>query len=127
VILPYHPSVIARYHPKPNPLSRLKGRRADWTEKAVDVFGAAGKEVTILPPDFYEECCEELGIGAGERRKTFPSTGFLAVIYAMREYSPAGWAINLFGFGWQGWKRHDWEAERKWVKAKISSEQVKVV
>ncbi|MCT8998435.1 hypothetical protein [Chelativorans intermedius] len=119
MILPYHPSVITRYHPKPDPLSRLKGRRADWTGRAVEVFGRAGKEVAILPPRFYEECCEELGIGAEERRRTFPSTGFLAIAYAMDKFRRTEWAISLFGFGWRGWKRTDWEMERKWVERRI--------
>ncbi|WP_163267855.1 glycosyltransferase family 29 protein [Chelativorans alearense] len=121
VILPYHPSIIARYHPKPNMLSRLKGRRADWTERAIEVFGAAGKEVAILPPVFYEECCAELGIAAGERSRIFPSTGFLAIVYATRKFSQDEWRIRLFGFGWEGWKRHDWEREKMWVERQIKS------
>ncbi|MGN6467398.1 MAG: glycosyltransferase family 29 protein [Rhizobiaceae bacterium] len=115
IILPYHPAIIARYHPKPNILSRLKGRRADWTAKAIAVFGREGKEVTVLPPQFYEDCCDELGIGAESRRRLFPSTGFIGVRYALAKLPADCAAIRLYGFGWEGWKRHAWDAERDWI------------
>jgi len=119
IVLPYHPAVIARYHPKPNVLSRIKGRRADWTEKAMSVFGQEGKDVTVLPPQFYEECCEELGIGMENRRRLFPSTGFIGVRYALVKFPTTGFAVHLYGFGWEGWKRHAWDAEREWVAARL--------
>jgi hypothetical protein len=79
IILPYHPAIIARYHPKPNILSRLKGRRADWTAKAIAVFGREG------------------------------------VRYALAKFPADCAAIRLYGFGWEGWKRHAWDAERDWI------------
>lgn len=57
VMLAYHPSIIRMYHPKPNILSRLKGRRSDWTMETVEVVGAAGKEIRIMPPQFYVAGC----------------------------------------------------------------------
>ncbi|WP_173931998.1 glycosyltransferase family 29 protein [Chelativorans sp. Marseille-P2723] len=127
VILPYDRQVIARYHPKPNFLSRLKGRHEDWTAKAIEVFCGQGKEVAILPTSFYELCCDELRIAPEERRQAFPSTGFLAIVYAMKEFPRTEWPISLYGFGWCGWKRHDWRAERKWVEEKARSGQLTVV
>jgi hypothetical protein len=121
IILPFHPAIVARYHPKPSVLSRLMGRRADWTVPALQHFGKAGKEVSVLPPQFYEDCCEELGIGVKERRRRFPSTGFIGIRYAMVNFPADHSAIRLYGFGWEGWKRHAWDAEREWVKQRLLS------
>jgi hypothetical protein len=119
IILPYHPSIIARYHPKPNLLSKAKGRKADWTADAIAVFGAAGKPVTVLPTQFYEACCEELGISPDKRTTLFPSTGLIGIRYALYELAAPPDAIGLYGFSWQGWKRHDWQRERAWADARL--------
>ena len=116
IILPYHPSIIARYHPKPNLLSRLKGRKADWTAETLQMCKAAGKEVLTLAPEFYEESCEALGITPQKRRAVFPSSGFLGIRYAMLNFPEPQWQIGICGFGWEGWKRHDWQRERQWVE-----------
>jgi hypothetical protein len=119
IILPYHPSVIAKYHGRPNPLSWLKGRRSDWTSKSIEVLGAMGKPVTVLPVAFYEESCADLGIPRAKMRKLFPSTGFLGIRYALENFPPPEWQVEIIGFGWTGWKRHDWEREREWVASQI--------
>lgn len=119
IILPYHPSIIAKYHPKPNPLSRLKGRKADWTAETVAMCREAGKEVLVLPPEFYEESCADLGIAPAERNRVFPSSGFLGIRYALEEFARSPEEIALYGFSWQGWKRHAWDKEREWMEARF--------
>jgi hypothetical protein len=121
VILPYHPSIIARYHPKPNLLSRLKGRKADWTRETTARLGAMGKPVYVLPAAFYEESCADLGIARSDLRKVFPSTGFLGIRYALQNFTAPEWMVEICGFGWTGWKRHDWERERKWVRQRLET------
>jgi hypothetical protein len=115
VVLPLHPAVIRDHHPRPNILSRLKGRRADWTAAAIAALGAAGKETSVLPVPFYASACEELGIAESRRGEVFPSTGFLGLFYALNVFAPPQWRVELAGFGFSGWKRHDWQAERLWV------------
>jgi len=115
IILPYHPIVIARYHPHPNLLSRLRGRRADWTWHAIVDIGQRSKPVTVLSAGFYEQSCEDLGIPPARRHELFPSTGFLGIRYALQRFPASEWHIELRGFSWTGWKRHDWERERSWV------------
>lgn len=115
IILPYHPDIIARYHPKPNILSRARGRKADWTSEALSVFAGAGKEITILPSQCYEESCAELGIADADKRRLFPSTGFIGIRYALKHFPPPEWRLELYGFSWEGWKRHDWDGEREWM------------
>lgn len=119
IILPYDPEVIRKYHPKPNPLSRLKGRRADWTEQSRTKFEQAGKQVSVLPASFYAESCEALGIAEADRRRVFPSTGFLGIRYGRLNFPEPEWSLEIFGFSWEGWKRHDWPAERAWVDSHV--------
>lgn len=77
LLFAFHPAIIRQFHHRPNFLSRwLKGRRADWTTKAIEVLGAQGKEIRIMPPQFYLGVCEELGITADKMAELFPSTGF---------------------------------------------------
>jgi hypothetical protein len=118
IMLAYHPTVIARYHPKPNPLSWLKGRRTDWTWRIIEVFGELGKSVTILPVTFYEESCDDLGLELAQRYKVFPSTGYLGTRYALDRFPAPEWRIELLGFSWAGWKRHDWAGEEDWMRRK---------
>jgi hypothetical protein len=51
-------------------------------------------------------------------QKLFPSTGFLGVRYALERFPAPEWGVELRGFNWTGWKRHDWEREKNWVKRK---------
>ena len=108
VIFAYHPQIIAAYFRHPNFLSRLKGRRSDWTLRAVDAFGTVGKSVMILPPQFYENGCAILGVPEAARREVFPSTGYFGLTYVLQNFDPSQWKIMLCGFSWEGWRRHPW-------------------
>jgi hypothetical protein len=122
IVLPYHPWVIATYHGSPNLFSRLKGRRADWTRKTIEVLGLLGKPVTVLPVSFYEQSCQELGIQRNDMRKVFPSTGLLGIRYALENFAGPDWRVEICGFGWTGWKRHDWVQERDWVAQRLEQQ-----
>jgi hypothetical protein len=119
IILAHHPEIIRKYCVQPNLLSRMKGRRADWTQMAIDVFGSAGKEVRILPAPFYIEACTDLGISEAKMRGVFPSTGYLGIRYILQNFPGEEWEIKLCGFSWEGWKRHAWGDERRWVMDRI--------
>ncbi|TCQ82225.1 glycosyl transferase family 29 (putative sialyltransferase) [Ochrobactrum sp. BH3] len=121
MLFAFHPSIIKRFHHHPNILSRLKGRRADWTNEAIDYFGRAGKKIRIMPSQDYFAVCDELGISADRMKEVFPSTGFFGIWLALRKYSQPEWDIKICGFSWEGWKRHDWNAERKWIEEKIAA------
>jgi hypothetical protein len=110
IVLPLNPIVIRNYHPRPNWIAWLRGQRWESTQAMLEVFGRT-KPVTVFPVDHYERCCEELGIFSESKKQVFPSSGFLATSWLMRKFPNA--KINLFGFSFQGWKRHAWERERQ--------------
>jgi hypothetical protein len=127
VMLTYHPAIIARYFIKPNPLSRMKGRRADWTEASILRFGGAGKEIRIMPPQFYDAGCSDLGVPEERRAEIFPSTGYFGIWHTLRSFAAEEWRVELCGFTWEGWKRHAWGDERRWVAAQAESGRVVLI
>lgn len=127
VMLAYHPSIIRKYHPVPNFLSRLKGRRSDWTMQTIEIIGSAGKEIRIMPPQFYLAGCRELGIAEENLSKIFPSTGFFGIWYMLGKCPEESWNVKICGFTWEGWKRHAWGDERSWVEQKIKSGRISLI
>jgi len=125
-LLPHHPDIIRRHMPKPTPWSWLKGRRADLTAVCERAMRPTGKPVEILDPATYVEACEQLDIPAARRRSMFPSSGMLAIVHALRRSPADDTRIHLFGFGFAGWKRHDWPAERRFVEDLIRRGRVVV-
>ncbi len=127
VMLAYHPSIIRRYHPKPNILSRLKGRQSDWTHETIEVVGNAGKEIRIMPPQFYLEGCKELGVREENLDRVFPSTGFFGIWHMLKQCPAVDWNVLLCGFSWEGWKRHAWADERTWVERKVATGRIQLI
>ncbi len=93
---------------------RLAGRRQNHDGLCRDVCAKSGKPVSILPAALYEDACRKLGILGPDRRIVFPSTGFLAILAELGNPQSDD-AIHLFGFSFQGWKRHKWTEERAFV------------
>ncbi len=124
VILPYHPSIVKQYHPRPNLLSRMKGRKADWTAETLKKLEAMGKKATILSPEFYYETCRILDIDTDDLNKVFPSSGFLAIRYAIETLRTDSTQIEFCGFSWQGWKRHSWGNEEHWVDEQVQQGRI---
>jgi len=122
LVLVYHPSIIRRFFSQPLITARLiHGRKRDWTWEAIEKLGSLGKKITILPPQFYLQACAELGIDSADLSKIFPSTGYLGVWQMLQQCPPDEWLITLVGFSWQGWKRHDWQREEKWMRSRVKS------
>lgn len=119
IILPYHPSIVKQYHPRPNLLSRLKGRKADWTAETLKKIEALGKKATIIPVDFYYETCRILDISQSELNSVFPSSGLLAIRYTIETLQLESTQVEFCGFSWQGWKRHSWGNEQHWVDEQV--------
>lgn len=124
IVLPYHPSIIQELHPKPNLLSRLKGRKADWTAETLQKIKACGKSAKVLPAEFYFETCRVLGIKEANLKSVFPSSGLLAIRYAIEEFKPHRSTIEFCGFSWEGWKRHAWTSEQDWITGQITTGNV---
>lgn len=116
----YHPAIMRHYFKKPFFTARLlRKRKVDWTMEGIDVLGQLGKMVTIMPSQFYLAACNDIAIRDDDLYKKFPSTGYLALWMAIHDRSFQGWDVKLCGFGFEGWKRHQWDYEKEWVSARI--------
>jgi len=120
LVLVYHPSIIRRFFKRPLITSRLiHARKRDWTWETIEKLGSLDKKITILSPQFYLQACADLGIEGEDLKKIFPSTGYLGIRYMLQYWGLEQWTITLVGFSWQGWKRHAWQSEENWVRARI--------
>jgi hypothetical protein len=119
IVFPYHPYTIRTWMIQPTLISRLRGRRSDWTLQALESLGQAGKEVRIMPPSFYEDACAELGLNREQMRSVFPSTGYLGLRHIFGLFPAPDHRVEICGFSWEGWKRHAWADERGWVENKV--------
>ncbi|MCT8998433.1 glycosyltransferase family 29 protein [Chelativorans intermedius] len=128
VFLVIHPIAVEKYTLKPNFISRLRGRRAEWTWASLMMYGKAGKTVAVLPPSFYEESCRDLGIDPVEslKHRIFPSTGYLGIRYALEKLPAEEWRVEIAGFSWQGWKKHAWNYERDWIERKAAEREIRL-
>jgi len=124
VFLAYHPKIVRKYFKKPNVLSWLRGRRADWTKATIAMFSEAGKTVALLPPSYYEAGCAELGLTRNKMTSVFPSTGYFGIRYALERLTADEWDVEIAGFSWDGWRRHTWGDERAWVMRKVEERKI---
>lgn len=124
LVFPYHPLIVRQYFIKVSFLSRLKGKRAEYTLKGIEVFGGAGKEIRIMPPQFYEQGCRALGLPEAKMREFFPSTGFFGIWHALEHHPADEWRIEICGFTWEGWQQHTWADERRWVLEQVDQGRI---
>jgi hypothetical protein len=128
VILASHPIVVEKYAPKVSLLARIKGRRTEWTWACINMFGNAGKMVAVMPVSDYEAGCRELGLEPSllQKVRTFPSTGYFGIRYALEQCPADEWDVEIAGFSWQGWQRHAWADERSWLERKVAERNIHI-
>jgi hypothetical protein len=128
VILVSHPTAVQKYALKPSLWARIKGRRAEWTWASMTMFGNAGKTVAILPPTYYEAGCIELGLDLSQLLddRTFPTTGYFGIRYALEHLPAEKWDVEIAGFSWQGWKNHTWNQEKEWILRKAEERNIRI-
>lgn len=126
ILLPYHPDIIQKYMPKPNFFSWLRGRRSDLTGLCERVAQLNSKPIGIVDPITYFDACEQLGITTALKHSIFPSSGIISIFHYLHQFEDPDLCIHLFGFGFFGWKRHDWIAEKNYVETLVNKGVVKV-
>ncbi len=117
IMMPYAGSIVSRYMKKPNILSRLKGRKPDYSKDIASVATAFGKMTDTLTDEAYMYAAGLLGIAGDDLKQFFPSSGFLATLHTISQTGADDWPVNLFGFGFSGWKRHKWAEEKAVVES----------
>lgn len=122
IILPYHPSILQKYHRQPSWFSAcFKGKKVDGTHEALSYFGQKFP-VTVLSHHFYLQCCKLLNIQEDELKDKVPSTGFMAILHYLNTQPDS--PIYIHGFSWQGWEGHDWDSEKNYIQQLLNEGKV---
>ncbi|WP_105199947.1 hypothetical protein [Pseudoalteromonas sp. T1lg10] len=103
--------------PPPNPVTqtcfRLLGRQGslDHGEALMAKFAPAHSKKRITAAVRQQLLAELLRLGQPECKPKWPSSGTQAIAH----FVAAGTPVHIIGFGFQGWKRHPWRLERRYV------------
>lgn len=111
VVLPIHPGKVRLIEPPLSPAELRDADAQDFSPAATALFEAEGKRVVAWPAEVFADAMASLGVvplGRGDRA---PSTGYLAAHWWLR---PGTHVVHAFGFGFDGWRGHDFAAERRW-------------
>ncbi|MEM0516357.1 hypothetical protein WCN91_13205 [Pseudoalteromonas sp. YIC-827] len=103
--------------PTPNPLTQrcfcLLGRQGslDHGEALVTKFAPAHSKTRITALARKQLLTELLSLGQPECKPKWPSSGTQAIAHFVATGAP----VHITGFGFQGWKRHPWLLEQRYV------------
>jgi hypothetical protein len=61
-----------------------------------------------------------------QKVRTFPSTGYFGIRYALEQCPADEWDVEIAGFSWQGWQRHAWADERSWLERKVAERNIHI-
>lgn len=115
IIFPRHPDNIINLHVQKNLVRKILGKNKIYVKLGIKSLTRLGKEVSLCPPELGLSCYKELGLPTNCKSETIPSTGFLAIKYVLNLYPEE--QIRLYGFTWQGWSGHPWQAEYDWLSS----------
>lgn len=127
VVLAYHPDSVRKPRGRLRPLLPRTGRAGDWVKRTIELVGAAGKEIRIMPRQFYIDGYSELGVTECRMHQASTSADFFGIRYALSTLPACEWEVKLCGFSWEGVERHSWLDERRWVKDKIASGRISML
>ncbi|MDQ5940168.1 MAG: hypothetical protein QG557_1118 [Pseudomonadota bacterium] len=98
------------------PLSYNVFGRVDYRKHIITRNNFHQKKIVSFSEELYSACCNELGI---DRHSVtfFPSTGYLAIQYALTRFAVPDTTISLIGFSFEGNHCHQWLKERNNVFA----------
>ncbi|WP_105253329.1 hypothetical protein [Pseudoalteromonas sp. T1lg75] len=103
--------------PEPNPVAqrffRLLGRQGslDHGEALMAKFAQAHSSTRITSLARQQLLAELLRLGQPQCRPKWPSSGTQAIAH----FAASGRPVHIIGFGFQGWKRHPWQLEQRYV------------
>ncbi|MBB6483851.1 hypothetical protein [Rhizobium lusitanum] len=127
IVLACHPESVRKPRRRLRSLSPRERRAGDWVKRTIELVGTAGKEVRIMPPQFYIDGYAELGVTGCRMHQASVSAGFFGIRYALSTLPACEWEVKLCGFSWEGATRHSWPDERRWVSDKIASGRISML
>ncbi len=95
-----------------------------WTREILARLRPLGRPIHILPEALHDEARGLLA--GGTAHEPNPSTGFLVTLALLQGRGAQGRAAEVYGFGFEGWPGHPWDAERAWFSAAEAAGRLRV-
>jgi hypothetical protein len=102
----------------PFPLLPVEHNRPEqicWTREALVLLAPLGRPVHVLSEDLHRAAWTRLA-RPGATGRPNPSTGFLVTLALLLGRPAERGAVEVHGFGFDGWPGHPWAAERAWFR-----------
>lgn len=114
ILLPIHPAKDNHYSPPLTEAERGEPDARNHADAMVSMLERSGKSATILSPNLFLKACRIIGYERPERGMAAPSTGLIALVWALGTFDKP---VAATGFGFDGWSGHRWKAERAFFEA----------
>ncbi len=118
IVAPHHLTKVMISDPKPNRFGqwfyqtiKRKGN-IDHGEALLAKYAQAQEQGRVTQRCRMQLLNYLLGLGKPEHTPRWPSSGVLAI----NHFVSLGYHVYIVGFGFQGWKRHPWSLERRYVE-----------
>ena len=98
------------------PLGRDAFRRANYARHIVSRNQLQDKKVVSFSTELYQAACRDLHLPADRLDGQVPSSGYLAVHYALERFPAPEFKVVLLGFSFQGLGPHCWAREKERVE-----------
>lgn len=109
ILLPIHPAKDDLIAPPLDEAERKAPDARNWAPEAEAMLRADGRTVTRVDVDIFLRACAVIGYPRPQRDMSAPSTGLIALLWALETF---GGPIDVYGFGFDGWDGHRWNRER---------------
>lgn len=118
-------AILLPFPPESGCASAASRDGRDWTRRAARTLRSLGKPIAVLPHALHTRARQHLA--ADGAREPNPSTGFLVAFHLHRRLASTGAHFEIYGFGFEGWPGHPWEAERRWFAAREREGRFRIV
>ena len=108
ILLPIHPAKDDWIQPPLSAAERADPAGANHAPAALARLAALGFSAELIAPDLFARALEVIGQPFDRRTTNAPSTGLIALLWALAT-DPC--PIGVFGFGFEGWAGHRWDRE----------------
>ena len=109
ILFPIHPDKDDLIEPPLGADERMAPDARNWAAEAGEMLRAGGRPVTLVDVAIFLRASAIIGNGRTERHMSAPSTGLIALVWALETFSDP---IDVYGFGFEGWPGHRWDKER---------------
>lgn len=109
ILFPIHPDKDDLIEPPLDAEERMHPDARNWAAEAGERLRASGRHVTLVDVAIFLRASAIVGNRRPARDMSPPSTGLIALVWALETFAGP---IDVHGFGFDGWHGHRWDRER---------------